>query len=69
MTCDLLKPAHILFVVDIFEKLLNVHHDSDECDFLLFDSLCDKIILEKVCIIHIRTYIAYFFLLSPEPTL
>ena len=46
-----------------------MHHDSNKCDFLFFDSLCDKIILEKVCIIHIGTYIAYFLLLSPEPTL
>ena len=45
-------------------ELFNVHHDSNECDLLLLNSLGDQIVLEQMRIVDVRADVALVCLLS-----
>ena len=50
-------------------ELLNVHHDSDKGDLLLFNTLRDQIVLEQVRIVYVAAHIAALSLLATQALL
>jgi len=59
-------PAHSVVFQVFVNELLDVHDDADECHLLLFDSLSDQIILEKVRVVDVTAHVAALSLLPPQ---